>query len=238
MKFTCQFAGDSIYVHEPYFDTLQFFISRSNPDLISFKESNFSRKCTDHIESIGYRFMPLNIAQDSTLQLVSPVAYKISSFDFLASSVISYNNDSLRYGQNLVSWYQLRNQRTGHIFYLFNLQLQKNLTLYQSRLIGFDLLRKIDEISAGVPVILIGDFYGSNAEIKRLLTDNWKNTYPLSEVKTSHQESDFLVNEFLKIKNSSSNKTNDSIINSVVIQFAINTKKISRSKSGHPIPEY
>ncbi|MGQ1785581.1 MULTISPECIES: hypothetical protein [unclassified Saccharicrinis] len=224
-------------INQPYFDTLQVFIDKSNPDLISFKGTIFSKECADHINSKGYSFMPLNTGQDSNLNLVSPVAFKNTSFEFLASSFSMYDDDTLKRGENVISWYQLKNKSSGHIFYLFSLELQKDLNTYQSELIGFDLLKKIDKISAGVPVILLGDFGNNNIIIKNLLTDNWKNTYPLSEVKTLNDGSDFLVNDFLKIKGSSSRRTNDSIVNNVVINFMVNTDRISRNTTGESLPE-
>ena len=236
MKFNCNFTTNPIDVNQPYFDTLQFYIRKSNPDLISFKETQFTNKCLTTIEQKGYEFIHIHDPNlDSTL-FFSPIAFKSTSFKYLASSFYVYKNDTLEESKNIVSWFQFKNIGSGHIFYVFNIQLQEELNEFQSRLIGIDLLKRIDQISSGLPVILIGDFYNRNQDIKNLLTDNWNNTYPLSDINSSANKSDFLINDFLKVKSSHTNYSNDSLVNNVVFKFNFNTNKIDKNDSGKSLP--
>ncbi len=235
IKFDCD-TSNLINVDQPFFDTIQFFISNSEPDLISFKETSFTSECISSIENKGYKFVHVKNHYDS-IGVLSPVAYKTTSFDFMASSYYIFKNEDLKPGANIVSWFQLKNKGSGHVFYMFSLQLQDTLNYYQSKKIGFELLKRIDQISSGVPVILVGEFYNKNKIIKELLTENWKNTYPLNEVKASGNHSNFLVNDFLKIKSTFSDRSNDSLINNVVVKFTINSNKITKNKTGELIPE-
>ncbi len=237
INYHCEYTRNPIDITQPYFDTLQLFIKKEQPDLISFKESQFTKKCIDNIENEGYKFIPINLERDTTFVAINPVALKKTAFEFLASSYYLYNDDIFLEGKNVVAWYQLKNKSSGHIFYLFNLQLQCKLSDCKLEVIGFDLLKKIDQISAGLPVVLIGDFSNNNKAMKELLTDNWKNFYSLNEVKTSSYNSDFLVNDFFKIKGVSTGKSNDTLISNVFFKFSDNTGRISKNKNGKTIPE-
>ena len=237
MKFNCDYSFNPIDIEQPYFDTLKVLISKSDPDLISFKGTQFAEECVEQIENRGYEFIPINYKKSDTDLFIFPIVFKTSSFNYLASSYYTYKQDTLEKNKNLVSWFKFKNVGTGHIFYVFNLQLQENLNQYQSQLIAYDLLRRIDQISSGAPVIFIGEFYNKNCHVKKILTDNWKNVYPLSEIKTPDSNSDFLVNDFLKVKSAFSDYSNDSLVNNVVFKFNFNTQKINKNKSGDIIPE-
>ncbi|WP_142532836.1 exonuclease/endonuclease/phosphatase family protein [Saccharicrinis carchari] len=212
-------------------------MSKVKPDLISFEETEFTDSCLKHIESEGYQFMPVNTLKEDTQIKFSPIAIKKKSFDFLASSYYIYRNKTLQENKNMLTWYQLKNKHSGHIFYFFRLQLQDTIPSYHSKQIAFDLLKRIDEISAGVPVILMGDFKDSNVTVKKLLTDDWKGVYALSDVKTTNKNMEFLVNDFLKIVSFDAGAANDSLINKLVVRFSFSTGKIGKNTSGAIIPE-
>lgn len=237
IKFDCRYTSNPIEINQPLFDTLQLFIQNAKPDLISFKETEFTDECINQIESTGYKFIPINMPNDSNTIKFSPVAIKKTSFEFLASSYYVYKDDTLQQNKNMLSWYQLKNNDSGHIFYFFRLQLQDRLNSHQSEMIAFDLLKRIDEISSGVPVILMGNFNNSNVGIKELLTNNWKNIYALSDARSTNRETNFLVNDFLKIVTSYSLQKNDSLINREIVQFTFSNSNISKSKKGNTIPE-
>lgn len=237
IKFDCRYTSNPIDRYQPAFDTLQLFILRASPDLISFKETEFTGDCIKQIESTGYKFIPINMPNDSASVKFSPVAIKKTSFEFLASSYYIYKNDRLKPNKNMLSWYQLKNSESGHVFYFFMLQLQDSLNSRQSELIAFDLLKRIDEISSGVPVILMGNFNDSNTIVKNLLTNNWKNIYALSDAKSTNRNTNFLANDFLKIVSSYSSQKNDTLINREIVRFTFSKNNISRSISGKTIPE-
>ncbi len=237
IKFDCRYTSNPIDQYQPLFDTLQLFIKNAKPDLISFKETEFTSECINKIESTGYKFIPINMPNDSTKVKFSPVAIKKTSFDFLASSYYVYKNDTLQKNKNMLSWYQLKNTDSGHIFYFFRLQLQDSLNSYQSEMIAFDLLKRIDEISSGVPVILMGNFNDSNIRIKALLTKNWDNIYALSNAKSTNRNTNFLVNDFLNIVSSYKPQSNDTLINREIVRFTFNNNTISKSNNGKTIPE-
>lgn len=237
IKFDCRYTSNPIDLYQPSFDTLKLFIENAKPDLISFNETEFTGECINQIESTGYRFIPINMPNDSTTVRFSPVAIKKSSFEFLASSYYVYKNDTLQEHTNMLSWYQLKNLESGHIFYFFSIHLQDTLNSYQSQIIAFDLLKRIDEISSGVPVILMGNFNESNASIKELLTKKWIDIYALSDAKSTSRETNFLVNDFLKIVSSYKPQSNDTLINREIVRFTFNSNNISKSIKGKTIPE-
>lgn len=237
IKFDCRYTSHPIEINQPIYDSLQLFIQNDKPDLISFKETDFTNECIKQIESIGYRFIPINMPNDSTKIDFSPVAIKKTAFEFLGSSYYIFKNDTLQQNKNMLFWYQLKNCDSGHVFYFFRLQLQDSLNTKQSEIIAFDLLKRIDEISSGVPVILMGNFKDSNARIKALLTYSWKNIYTLSDAKSSNRETNFLVNDFLDIVSSYSMQKNDSLIFREIVRFTFNNSNISKSNKGKTIPE-
>ncbi|WP_066630286.1 exonuclease/endonuclease/phosphatase family protein [Labilibacter marinus] len=236
IKFNCKYTSNPVHINQPYFDTLQVFISKLEPDLISFKETIFSDNCKSVIEAKGYQFIPIHHLQSDSNIFYSPIVYKSTSFTLLGSSFYIFKKEYLEKDKNIVSWFQLKNIQTGHVFYLFNLQLQRVLNNEQSEFIAYEVLRRIDNVSAGLPVILIGDFFSQNTTLRKVLINNWKGIYPLNEVNIVNGEiSEFLVNDFFDVITSSVNTNKDSLVNNV--EFKFSTQKIKRNKSGNTIPE-
>lgn len=234
LKFNYQYSN-KIDLHKPCFDTLQSFISFYKPDLIIFKETVFTKACIFAIESKGYSFIPVYTSGMDSSLFLTPIIIKNAAFDVLGGSYYVYENDSLLFSKNMLEWFELKSKSSGHVFYVFNLQLQSILNMYQSEIIAYDLLQRIDQLSAGLPVLLLGDFNKENEIVKKLLTDNWLNIFPLREIR-SDINSDFLVNDFFKVINSYSEESSDSLMNNLVIKFFINSQNITKSKTGKLLP--
>lgn len=219
-----------------HFDSLKQFIHTKKPDLISFKENQYTDICKENIELEGYQFIPISIMNDSAIVYYSTVAIRNSSFEFLSSSNYIFKTNELEAFKNMLSWYQLKNASTGHIFYFFRLQLQDSLDKYEEETLALDVLKRIDETSAGLPVILMANFKASNAGIRELLSKKWSDMYALKHVKIANRNTDFLVNDFFK-NVSSLDKNDKSHPNQrVVLRFNFNSNNISKCHNGENLP--
>ncbi|TLX77120.1 hypothetical protein E9993_05405 [Labilibacter sediminis] len=236
LKLNCQHLSSQISIDKPYFDSIQAIISTYNSDLFIFKQTQFSSNCTQVIEDKGYRFIPVYSTEDDSSVVSAPIIIKTSSIEVLGRSYFIYTEDFLLEEKNIVEWFKLKSKSTGHIFYLFNIQLQDSLTPYLNKKIAYSLLKRIDNVSAGLPVIVLGDFIYENSEISKVMTGDWVNVFPLKEIK-SGVSSDFLVNDFFKVIRSNRKQTNDSLVNNMVVKFLLNTQKINKSTDGGVIPE-
>ena len=117
-----------------------------------------------------------------------PIFFKTSKFDLLAKSYFWLSGSpeepgSIDWGDNLpriVTWAKLRNERTGHIFFVFNTRLGHN-EYAQDRSILL-LLSKIKSIADNVPVIITGDFNMTpGSQPYKLITGNWHQYYSFSD---------------------------------------------------------
>ncbi len=223
-----------INIDSEKFDSLSLFISRKKPDLIRFKSAFLSSDCISKIEQKGYEFLPLFISGNKDTTSASSVIIKKNSFELLTSSVITYEPSFKDTNQIVVSWFKLKSKESGYIFYLFNVIIHSKLEEDKAELIGENILQRMDEISSGLPVIVVGNFNDHNDLLKEIIISKSEEIYPLYSIKMDNgRNSNFIINDYLKITNTyiSDHFSSDSVVNNEVLRFSIQTKKVTGNKN-------
>jgi hypothetical protein len=195
-----------------------------------------TEQCKEVLDNKGYRFIIFNEKATNSKWYTS-LLINTKQVTLLASSIYYFQHDSLESNTNILTWIKVKNVDSGHIFFVFNIQLQGNLTIWQSNFIGFELLGRIDQITAGAPVLITGRFNNSHNVLIQVLTENWQGLYPFYIVRNKYTgEVNFLVNKYLKVKNAVYKDYKDTLISNFVVRFIINSQKISRTNMGKPFP--
>jgi hypothetical protein len=218
-------------------DSIHLSVLDFNPHLVILQNACIGNKYRQSIELQGYDIVDLNTnLLDSTL-VNSSLLLKKDKFDLLASSTHIFNDTTLLFGENILNWAKLRYRKSGHIFFVFDFRVQNNLNAEQLKWISYNLLYKINEVTAGAPVVIVGDFYDKNRVINTLITKDWKDMYSFKEVAgNSNENTRFYVNDFLKVKNTIYNTFNDTLVSNIIIRFSIRTQNISPSELGERLP--
>jgi hypothetical protein len=236
LQFNCDIPSNLLHYSNSYFDTLNVLLLSKKPDIVSFQLTHMTSDCVEVLEKSGYRFIYLQ-ENTNNRKWYAPILINTKHISLLASSIYSFQHDSLDSNANFITWIKLKNIDSGHIFFVFNLHLQDNLSIWKSNFIGFELLQRIDKITAGVPVLITGRFNNSKKVLIQVLTENWQGLYPFYIVRNKHTgEVNFLVNEYLKVKNIFYKDYNDTLMSNYVVRFIINSQKVSRTIAGKPFP--
>lgn len=187
------------------------------------------------ITSNGYSVVNLNETHIDSSILYSFIVIKKDEFDLLARSTYVFNNSLLHSNKSVLYWVKLKYRGSGHIFFVFGIKIQMDLTEEQLGFITISLLNKIDDISGAAPVVLISDFYDINDNFSNLITNEWLLKYSFTEVNVDGKFK-FFVNDFLKIKSTMNSCFADTLISNIIVKFSINTNNISRNKYGDVLP--
>ncbi len=180
--------SDSVNSWEQRKPLIKSFLKKGKFDIISFQEvMNTQLKfLSDILDDYSVVSAGRNDGIDNGEHC--SIFFKTSKFDLLAKSYfwLSGNPEepgSIDWGAHLpriVTWVKLQNQRTGHIFFVFNTHLSHN-EYAQDRSILL-LLSKIKSIADNVPVIITGDFNMTpGSQPYKLITGNWHQYYSFSD---------------------------------------------------------
>lgn len=218
-------------------DFIHLTVLDFNPHLVIFQNACIGNEYRHDIELQGYKIIDLSTnVLDSTL-VNSTILLKNDKFDLLASSTHLFNDTTFILGANVLNWAKLRYRNSGHIFFVFDFRIQNDLNAMQLKWVSYNLMYKINEVTAGAPVIIIGDFYDQNRVINTLITKEWRDMYSFKEVvKNSNENTRFYVNDFLKVKNTIRNTFNDTLVSNIIISFSIRTQNISPNSEGEILP--
>ncbi len=216
-------------------DTLDYILGDIKPDIFSFNCQFLSNECIKLIEKNDFEILNLSNIQDHKLLNQSLILSKRNSFVLQSSGEVLFKDTTLYEHENVLYWLKLQDNKSGYIFFIFNLTVQSNLTTNQTCILGKKVLKKIDEIASGVPVLLISDLQNNN-ELSEFLTQKWKGLYTLNSVKKAMGDiTTFYINDFFVIKNQTNINDNLNEFNELVIKFTMKIKKIKENEDGVPL---
>ncbi len=155
--------------------------------------------------------------------------------ELLVSSKQIIYHDTLEYNLNIISWYKLRYIKSGYIFYVFILDSQLSLDTKQIKLISYRLLTKINEVTAGAPVIILNKNY-KTLIINDLITNEWIDNYGFKAVNNENCIR-FYVNDFFKVIKITQDSIHPSSFCNIHIKFSMNTGSVKRNKLGDQLNE-
>ena len=213
-------------------DSVNKFLSNLDTDLIEIKTTfNDSIQLKQTLKEDYIIISNYYVSQPSQTNSVLYAHKKL--IELLVSSTQSIDHDLLKNHLNSISWYKLKYLKSGYIFYVFKIDTQEALENNQIKLITYHLLKKIDEISAGAPVIVLSNNVSNSYLMNDILTNKWVDYYNFNAIKSmSNSCIKFYVNDFFKVINLNKDTVNTLSICNIQIKFSLNTSNVERNMVG------
>ncbi len=213
-------------------DSINIFLSKLNTDLIEIKTS--IHDSMEHNQSLKDDYIIISNYNKTQPSKTNSVLYANKKLiELLVSSTQSIDHDTLKNHLNSISWYKLKYLKSGYIFYVFKIDTQDALNSSQIKLITYHLLKKIDEISAGAPVIVLSNIISKSLLMSDILTNQWVDNYNFNAIKSmSNSCIKFYVNDFFKVINLNKDTVNTLSNCNIQIKFSLNTSNVERNIVG------
>ncbi len=237
----CKNAGQQIsisavdmnyFTQSQLHDTLDYILGDIQPDLFSFNCQFLSNDCRVLIDKNNFEILNLNNIQDHKFLNQSLILSQRNSFALQSSGEVIFKDTLLNEYENILNWSKLKDNKSGYIFFIFNLTVQPLLKDQQITVLGTKILKKIDEIASGVPVLLISDLH-NNEGLSDFITQKWKGLYTLRSVKKGKGKiATFYINDYFIIKNQTNINDNSNHFNELVIKFTMKIKRIKQNEDG------
>ncbi|MCW3785163.1 hypothetical protein [Plebeiibacterium sediminum] len=213
-------------------DSISKYISGLSSDLIEIKTAITDSIVLNRVLNEDYNIISSNTENESTK--TNSVLYANKQLiELLSSSTLLIKHDILMSELNIISWYKLKYLKSGYIFYVFKIDTQDTLNDKQIKLISYHLLKKVDEISAGAPVIILSNNISNCLEMSNILTNEWIDNYNFKAIKSMTNSCiKFYVNDFFKVINLNKDTVNTLSLCNIQIKFSLNTNNVERNMVG------
>ncbi len=226
-------------------------IKENNPDinidsLISTVLNNKSdlieiNPCVkDQIIDINNKYLILseNLRVPNSTNCNSLLLVNKNILELLVSSRYVIENKIFEIDSNIISWYKFKYLKSGYIFYVFTINAQLNLNNEQTKLIAFYLLDKINEVSAGAPVIILNTEISNSLRMNHFITNKWIDSYNFNAVNNNTNNCvKFFVNDFFKVRNLNSDTLTATSYCNIHVKFSLNMQKVKKNSTGNQLNE-
>ncbi|WP_185969019.1 endonuclease/exonuclease/phosphatase family protein [Carboxylicivirga sp. M1479] len=158
------------------------FLKEATPDIIGFQEVMKHQLDDIQINLEQYHYVGAGRDDGKEKGEFTPVFYLKNKYELLASSYFWLSETpeipgSVSWGATyprIVSWVQLKDIQQGYIFYVFNTHFS-HMSSYARNESTILLLKKMNTIASGAPLILTGDFNAQpNERMYTTMTENWQ----------------------------------------------------------------
>lgn len=174
-------VNDGVNVWEARMPLVESFLKKESFDILGMQEVTHQQILDLQKILPDYDFAGTGRDNGKENGEYCPIFYKRDRYSLLAKSQFWLSETPEIPGSinwegtfpRIVTWVKLKNNKTGHIFFVFNTHFC-HINEYARKKSAILLLKKIYEIAGSAPTILTGDFNAErNSETYQILSSNW-----------------------------------------------------------------
>ncbi len=217
-------------------DSLTLSLLNKNADLIELRKDNINHQFYRKISNKNY----FTLLQDSSSEEIGNSILFVNKnlLDLLVTSQHVIKSNMLNQNQNVISWYKFKYIKSGYIFYVFTLNTQSYTDDNQTKLIAFNLLNKINEVSSGAPVIILNNEFSNKEEMNQYITNKWIDNYNFNAINNKGKCCvKFFINDFFKIKTLEKDSLDPASYCNIHVRFSLNMKAVKKNLTGNELSE-
>ncbi len=235
---------DSLQNWDNKLPLITWIIKKKSPNIIGFQEVEKRQLVSLTYELSQYACVGEELLSQDIPNEYNPIFFRKDLFSLIAKSQFWLSETteitkSIGLDENyprFVTWVKLKNNKTGHIFFVFNTHFSYNSRVASENSANL-LLKKIKLIADNAPVILTGDFnFISNNLTYKIITESNKLYYPLTDTEhisaslpkggnnKTEEKSDYIfVNDYFGVRSHTTYPfRKDSICNSSHFPLIVN----------------
>ncbi len=217
-------------------DSLTNLIFKTKAEIIEIKQDSLSKRDNFKIYNDNYIVVSADSASpvsNNSILLVNKNLLHLS-----ATSQHIINSSMLQQNKNIIYWYKFKYIKKGYIFYVFKLHTQVDVNSNQSKLIAFNLLNKINEVSSGAPVIILNNEFPSNNTLNQFITSKWIDHYNFNEINNQGKCCvQFFINDFFKLNSLAKDTLDPNSYCKIRVRFSLNMNNVKKNVTGNSLSD-